>query len=548
MDRFIRLLSGVTCVLAGVMGGSQVAEPNATAQGVPYYLVLIVLDGARPEYFTVSGTPHITALMDGGTQYTNAWAGILESETPSGHAAITTGSEPRYDGILGFSWANAANRPVSLFDPAKIRAGLMERYMREAGAPSIAGLLHEHDPEHDPTAKVVALSGSKYYAADALGGPDADVIMYFAPRSDHRGAPTAVPGHVPPAEVLSDPTLVATRRYLPLGGMDELAMRLADVTFRRLHQRVTLINLPEFDWPLGHLDGAVRDPADVVTLMRGFDRDLARIEDTYRQAGVLDRTLFVLTADHGFSPIDHTVSAEAISRAVQAAGTGLTWQTYHTAVFLWLQNKTRVRDAASNLARLRTPYIQAVYYRARPALSTYHRVTGPQRFHASGMERANQYLLRSFSSPSAPDLVIFFAEHTASLPDGEAGWKADHGGGSWEAQHIPLVFYGPGVVPGRISNHPARLIDIAPTALSLLGVSPEGMQGVPLADAMESPAPSLEAAQRAQARALRPLVRSLQEESRLERHRYQRVDSRPAAPPTVALDTPNGDKGPLNGK
>jgi len=44
---------------------------------------------------------------------------------------------------------------VSLFSEQKIRAGVMEQYMRQAPAPTIAGLVHQQNPK----AWVVALSG-----------------------------------------------------------------------------------------------------------------------------------------------------------------------------------------------------------------------------------------------------------------------------------------------------------------------------------------------------------------------------------------------------
>ena len=56
----------------------------------------------------------------------------------------------------------------------------------------------------EPGAKVVALSGHKYYAATPLGGPDADAIMYYQGDPKGRYIPVAVPGHVPPAGLLTD--------------------------------------------------------------------------------------------------------------------------------------------------------------------------------------------------------------------------------------------------------------------------------------------------------------------------------------------------------
>src|SRR5579864_1236400 len=54
--------------------------PNLTPQQ-GRNVVLMVLDGAQPALFRIPNIPHIRALMRNGVQYTNAWAGILESET-----------------------------------------------------------------------------------------------------------------------------------------------------------------------------------------------------------------------------------------------------------------------------------------------------------------------------------------------------------------------------------------------------------------------------------------------------------------------------------
>ncbi|MDQ2742724.1 MAG: alkaline phosphatase family protein, partial [Chloroflexota bacterium] len=79
----------------------KLADPIATTSDAPKYLVLIVLDGARPDYFGLTPLPHVDALRVGGTQFTNAMDGILEAETPSGHTPIATGSSPARNGILG---------------------------------------------------------------------------------------------------------------------------------------------------------------------------------------------------------------------------------------------------------------------------------------------------------------------------------------------------------------------------------------------------------------------------------------------------------------
>jgi arylsulfatase A-like enzyme len=232
---------------------------------------------------------------------------------------------------------------------------------------------------------------------------------------------------------------------------------------------------------------------------------------------VLDRTLFVLTADHGFAPVDHKISREAIERAVAAAGTRIVSDTYHTASYLWVQDERKAVAVAANIAKLQDPYIQSVYFRlVGPHGPAYIRASGPDLLHAPGMEAANQYLLSTFNGPNGPDVAVFLTEHAMIVGPGEDSWKGDHGGTSWEAQHLPLILSGPGIRRGYVSRYPAPLIDIAPTILTLLGVAPSGMQGVALADVFQRPAPAPRAAQQAQGRTLRPVVSALQAESHLE--------------------------------
>jgi type I phosphodiesterase/nucleotide pyrophosphatase len=183
----------------------------------PKYLVLMVLDDARPDYFGLTPLPHVDQLRSSGAQFTHAMAGILESEIPAGHATIATGSRPDANGILGFDWGNDDDSRVSLFSPDKMQD--LEQIIEDNGASTLAGLYKDVYPG----AKAVAISGHKYYAAAPLGGPDADAIMYY--KGDSRGhyVPVAVPGHVPPPGVLDAPGIISPTTHLPTGGESDRA-------------------------------------------------------------------------------------------------------------------------------------------------------------------------------------------------------------------------------------------------------------------------------------------------------------------------------------
>ena len=500
-----------TSLAAGVahqLHQSSMAAVRAAA--IPQYLVVLVLDGGEPSYLHITSLPHLDALRAAGAEYDHAFAGILESETPAGHATLSTGSTPARDGMLGFNWISDNNTPVRLFDPNTVRAGAMEHVMQQAGVPTIASLFKARYPH----AKVVAVSGHKYYAADPLGGPNADYIMYYAPDAkNYHYLPTAIPGHVPPASILNAPGLSTQSATLPLGTEDTLATKLSMESFRQVHQQVTLINLPEFDWPLGHVDGGQHDKA--VTLMKDFDRDLGYIEDTYRKAGVLDKTAFVITADHGMSPLKYQIPDAVMDDAVTKAGTTSLETTYSTAGYIWLQNAAMSQSVADNVISTKNPYIQSVYYKV-------HAKSGDSYVLASGQhitprtDTANQYLLQSFLGGNAPDVVAFCTEDAAFAAQGALSWKGNHGGGAWQSQHIPLVIAGPGVAAGVVSHAPVRLEDVAPTALALFKIQATGMQGSVLADSLQSPSLAQTATQQQLSHLLNPVVSALSEQSQAD--------------------------------
>lgn len=478
------------------------------------YLVLIVLDGARPDYFDVTSLPHLTELRANGVQYTYAMDGILESETPSGHTTISTGTTPRRNGILGFDWEQQGQK-YSLFSPVVVRAGAMEHIMTASGVPTIAGLYKAKHPE----ARVVALSGHKYYAADPLGGPQADAIMYYTSNYKGQYVPQAIPGHVPPWQVLAPPSLSAITKQLRDGQDDALATQLAISALDIMKPRILLINYPDFDWPLGHVYGADQAHDKVVTLMQTFDRDLGLIEDALRRHHILRKTLFVITADHGMNSIYRSIPSTIISKAVAQAGTSVVTASESQGAYVWLRDGAKARVVAENVVRAQSPDIQSVYYLDVSGPTPHYVLAGGKLANAS-VDAANQYLLATLLNGHEPTLVAF-ARTGASFASPQIHWKADHGGNGWEAQHIPLVFSGAGVRRGIITGQPTQLDDIAPTVLKAMGVTPVGMDGQVLNDALARPKPSLWAARNAESTAITPTVNALVAQEQFERAHHR---------------------------
>jgi hypothetical protein len=378
----------------------------------------------------------------------------------------------------------------------------MEHIMQSERVPTIAGLFKAKYPKE----RVVALSGHKYYAADPLGGPSADGIMYYAPGSGGRYVPQAIPGHVPPSSVMNAKNVIGANTHLGNGGEDTLATNLAIAAFRHMHAHILMVNYPEFDWPLGHVYGGNRDRKDAITIMRNFDSDLGRLEDVYRKAGVLDRTLFIITADHGMGPIKRFIPSSVINNAVAEAGTTAPDVAANTGAYVWLTNHSRAEQVAANVMAEHDPGVQSAYYLTMKPTPRYVAVGG--HFVNKTVNTANTDLANTLLNGHEPDVVVM-AKAGATFSSPAAHWKADHGGASWESQHIPLIMAGPGVKKGTVIGEGAQLEDIAPTALTLMGVAPTGMQGKVLADAMLSPAAWQRTARQREIGRIDPLISAL---------------------------------------
>lgn len=479
--QFVRALAALGLTASGLElllgAGAQPAEAQAEAAR---YLVLIVLDAFRPDYMQLTPMPNLQALASAGATYDRAWVGQLESETPVGHATLSTGSMPNHDGVIGFEWRGPKTGHEVLDGwPPGVLAGDLDRDMRASGASSIPRAVKAANP----AAKVVALSSEKVYAADAMGAASADYVLYHQRVGSKPVTliPRGVPGHVPPPDFFDHPYL---REALPLRHFtdwDWLSTMLALSAIESFHPEVLMVNLPGAD-VYGHPYGGPATPAVMRQVVTGLDRNIGRIVDTYKQAGIYSQTLFVITADHGMVPNDRTVAGDATKAAVRQAGGQYLFHTSGTAADIYLRNYWHARAVSQEM--LRVPGVEAAYYRIEPhGRSEY--LPAPGLTIDPTLDAAYQYLLSTFVGPTSPDVVVPFRENT--IGETSATARGDHGGLNWGAQHIPLILSGPGVRAGVTSHFPARLMDVAPTALRLLGIPIPQMDGIVLADTLAQP-------------------------------------------------------------
>ena len=524
-----------------------VSPPAAEAK----YLAVVIVDGCRGDYL---GTPYVGAnqlptlndMLNNGTQYMDAWTGIMESITPACHASIGTGRFAKNNGgILGFYWENPTTNQylecanltnnLSLSLPGSqnaIDADSMSQILKQANTPTMASLLKNVDP----TAKVYAGAGVKFYAADVVGGPDADFVSYYWNDGPDRYRPLSVPNHQTlPADILNDPALIShnytTMNYAHPGEQDALVVDLAVQVLKRERPRIVILNLGEMDYPFGHINGGPRAPKYVGDIMRNADRAVGRLMDAYRELRIFEQTVFAFLGDHGMVPLAQQVdvgvdtklggllASSPIYQAAVAAGTAIVDDgragDFHTGGFVWLTDPTKAMKVSTFIDDAKIQGVSAVYFRGQldgrpqflPSPATAAKVL-PR------TARAYSYLLETMNGPNAPHIVLLYPERTGTVgAGGGTQWYGDHGGASWGSHHMPLIISGPGIRQSYQSHFPARLVDLAPTFLRLLGVPFPALDGIVLADALNSPLRTEASSQRVMSSYLTPIASALKSQS-----------------------------------
>jgi len=458
----------------------------------PRYFCLIVIDACRPDYLNLAPTPNLDALKRSGASFDNAWVGHLQSITPASHATMTTGCFPAHTGVLAFGWRDP--NTMKMYSPtarAAMDRGELEQVIARSGVPSIVRTYKERYPGD----KIVSISSAKPYAADSMAGPWADYVIFSEKRPRLRTVRVSYVGkHKPPDSILADPKLNYSRGVERVDE-DTWAGDAAIECIRQFKPGMMLVNLPKTDEE-GHRSGGIVAPNVMREVIANADAQVGRIVRAYRDAGMYDKTLFVVTADHGMLPNFHTVDTNAVRKKLEAAGIGVQGIAGGTGGFIYLKDPTRSEKAALMLDTAWPRGVDAIFYLSGPSgRFVYIPTPKTRKMLPEGAAAAYGYLAATYLNECSPEVLLFYRENTLTLRPGKDGIelptyppivlrRGSHGGASWLVQHIPLIIAGPGVKRAYVSREAARLCDIAPTASELLSLPAEGMDGVCLADAL----------------------------------------------------------------
>jgi predicted AlkP superfamily pyrophosphatase or phosphodiesterase len=238
MRTFLRCGSMALLLLAG---GCALATPAATGR----HVVLIVIDGLRPDAITAASAANLGKLVAGGATTLTARA-VEIPETLPGHVTMVTGLPP---GVHGITWDDD-------------RGGTMSW-------PTIYTRVHDaggHSALYQGKSKLTLLAAPG--TAEVVRGPDADK------KNRDRGA-----------------GMVLARAF---------AQDFAQQPFA-----FALVHLREPDYA-GHKSGWMSP--DYLDAVRADDAAVGVILDAIAASPAAESTLVLLTADHGGEGISHLKS------------------------------------------------------------------------------------------------------------------------------------------------------------------------------------------------------------------------------------------------
>jgi len=433
-------------------------------------------------------------------------------------ATIATGSYPTATGVLGNAWTDAKSGQVRYAaDPSQVLVGSLDQAMETRPVTPLATLIKTRNPR----ARVLSVGGESCAGAAAAAAWTADYIV-CAVREGPRWLATSVVGHDLPTGTLRHDGAPAgrprDRRFAvrvqgwPLGQQDLWVARQTVAAMRRVHPTLTVVTFSELGILLQFAPASLRQTVKM-RVMAALDRDIALIEREMQRERVFRSSVFVITSGRALSPIRSRLRRSTLEMAVIAAGGVQAYLQSDTATFLGLGTIIQAQPVAQAIQDQRLSGVDAIYYKERNGSSWSYQLQYPNPDLPARFADSSSYLLSTMATSDSPDVVVSYAPGTGTGGVARGGFAQTAGslGLQWDNQHVPLIIAGHGVNRGVVSSFPARLVDIAPTVGSLLGLTPPRVDGIVLADALIEPPAGATERQQKQAGPLTRVIQSLRQ-------------------------------------
>ncbi len=206
----------------------------------------------------------------------------------------------------------------------------------------------------------------------------------------------------------------------------------------------------------GYLDSNATPGPLIAEALKHTDASLQTVLDTLKSENLTDTTTIILTAKHGQMPIARselkTVSTSLLKGLI---GDKMGANIQDDVMLVWLKDQSETESVAKLM-------------RAHPELGVGQILYGDALASVVGDARTD---------PTAPDIIGLVNHGTVYAGKSMTTRGADHGGFSVEDTNVALLVAQPHAQARTISS-PASLVQLAPSALKLLGIDPNELQAV----------------------------------------------------------------------
>jgi predicted AlkP superfamily pyrophosphatase or phosphodiesterase len=479
----------------------------------PKLILAIVIDQFRYDYLTRYRSEFkagFDRLLTKGAVFANANYIHFPTVTAVGHSTFLSGATPAISGIVGNDWfdRDEKKRVTSVSDsttkmlggtgegcsPRRMLVSTVgdELKMSNNGKSRVIGISlkdraailpagHMANGAYWFDLKAQSFVSSTYYFADLPGWVKDFNSSRFADK--YRGAKWL--SHTLPTDLakLYGDSTESPIEESPFGNEIVLQLSLRALAAEQLGTRgvtdVLAVSFSSND-KVGHGFGTYSAEEHEVTIQT--DEMLERLFQAIDKQVGLDNVLVVLTGDHGVSPSAEEVKAQrmpggrmpgnTVRDAVQAALVAKYGEGAYIAgswdLSLFLNDETiakknldiaEVRRVAAEAA-IKVPHILRVYTRDQIAAGSV------------AADPIGRRMMNSFNQRRSPD-IQFTPEPFWTISNA----VATHGTPFTYDTHVPVIFMGSGVKPGKYEG-PVAINDIAPTLAAILEVeTPAGSVG-----------------------------------------------------------------------
>lgn len=477
-------------VIAIVLGLLPVQAKNfsfETYKQKPKLVVVVVIDQFRSDFLTryqkdfqPASALGFNHMMSTGAYFAQSTYGIMQAMTCPGHAMILSGSYPAQTGIQINEWYDTkTHKKIYCADDAEF--GFSPRRLKTTTYGDEVKNIY-------PDSKVFTVS-LKDRSAIFLGGHRANMALWYEDKPKEWST-TKYYGEAPNwlekinAKQRTKGNLEEKNLEAAIAGTEAtMDLAITALTEEKLGQRNTNgpdvlgVSMSNHDI-LGHKEGPDSPNLKKLTLVE--DKQLAKLFTALKQKNLLDKTVVVLTADHGIPPAGDLLRTGKVPTgeldfltAIKLANEKLTKELGSSGENPWVEsiflshvylNRTRLTE--KNIDPAKAQDLIKDIFAQLPGI--YKVVTREQVLQS----KIPYFDLRfpvenSFVPEMAGDLMLipepFFAQKTGAPVNHMTNWNYDNS--------VPVIIWGPkwfqaGVYAG------SRVVDIAPTLSFVTGVLP----------------------------------------------------------------------------